>query len=125
MPYDGPLSGRTAMPDRCLDLIERLRARDRWPAGFDWDFDNCDRCAMGMAMHTYGGRYFNLDLPRPYSFPDLVEKLVGIGGEAANGLFRVPATRGGEAIPGDRIEPVHVADALERYLATGEVYYAL
>lgn len=125
MPYDGPLSGRTTMPDRCLDLIERLRARDRWPAEFVWDFDNCDRCAMGMAMHLYGVRHINLDLPRPYSFPEFVERLVGIGGEAATGLFRVPATRDGEAIPGHRIEPVHVAEALERYLETGEVYYAL
>ncbi len=73
----------------------------------------------------YGVRHFNLDLPRPYSFPELVERLVGIGGEAATGLFRVPATRDGEAIPGYRIEPVHVAEALERYLETGEVYYAL
>ena len=125
MPYDGPLTGRTTMPDRCLDLIDRLRARDRWPEEFVWDFDNCDRCAIGMIMHLNGVRYFNLDLPRPYSFPELVERLVGIGGDAANGLFRTPARKGGEAIPGHRIAPVHVADALERYLETGEVYYAL
>lgn len=39
-----------------------LRHKELWPVGFEWDFGNCDRCAMGLAFSIWnlgelGGSY--------------------------------------------------------------------
>ena len=37
------------------ELAEILRNRSRWPEGFEWDFNDCRTCAMGLAKVLVDG----------------------------------------------------------------------
>ena len=126
MPFEGPATPRSTKLERCLDLIDKLRDETTWPEGFPWDFSDCNRCAIGLAMCLYDGRAFSSRIAyKPYDFGDLVNDVLGIDGDVAYDLFGAPKTRRGRLVPREAITPAHVADALERYLATGETYYAV
>ena len=34
-------------------LIYALRHREVWPAGFEWDYNRCTKCAMGLAWRLW------------------------------------------------------------------------
>ena len=76
MPFDGT-------PPLDIPSLEALsyalRHRELWPSGFVWEFNNCNRCAMGLAW-------------RLWSFvgsPELspISRVFGISYEVADRLF--------------------------------------
>lgn len=86
-------------------LSEILRDPARWPAGFVWDYTDCDTCAMGMALELW---------PDGVAEADEVEmmRVFGMPRDIAINIFcwlEVDGTF-------DVVKPDHVADAIDDYL---------
>lgn len=120
-----PFDGTNTKPSLTL-LSEILRAGPEhplWPRGFVWDYNSCSRCAMGLAWQIWS----NLEW-RPICSEDMAEAF-GMDRTAAHDIFlnaysvlamAMPPV--GE-VPTDEalwqsVTPAHVADAIDRYLAT-------
>lgn len=88
---------------RALSVV--LRDRALWPAGFRWNYTNCDTCAMGMATEMW--------------------RLKGAHTQAMQDEFHLPwkiaskffldASDYFDIYTGD-VQPNHVADLIDAYL---------
>jgi hypothetical protein len=115
MPFDFlPAETRTLT---LAELSRVLRNRQEWPADFEWDYSQCETCAMGLAF-----RLLDETLPPEMEFlwvgaPEMSIRL-GISVGAAENLFfgGVSLFRDGVRDLSD-ITPIHVADAIDAYLA--------
>ena len=89
-----------------LQLIELLRDPSRWPEGFHWNYDNLDKCAIGLAHAT--GLIENQNY-------NVVADTLGMPRHIAMRFFWNLCDD--IHVDCSRIQPSHVADALEKYLA--------
>lgn len=84
-------------------LIYALRHPETWPEGFEWDYSDCDHCALGVAMCLWNILPCLRDAAR----------VLGMQHYTAAKIFALMKPR-------STITPEHVAAALERYQATRE-----
>jgi hypothetical protein len=55
MPFDFPADPSTIELAKSLEnLAFILRDRRLWPKGFEWNYKNCNSCAIGMAAKLWG-----------------------------------------------------------------------
>jgi hypothetical protein len=111
MPFDFPAEPSVITVPRTLEgLAFALRHRELWPVGFEWNYKECKKCAMGLAYRLWDlGHYGNA------CTYGLVETC---GQEHNTEKFRDIFVRLGADVPGGMsdITPEHVADAIDRYL---------
>ena len=91
------------------ELSAILRDESRWPKGFQWYFRDCYQCAMGMAYQLWPDR-----IERPHD--NFIAKAFGMTLDDTVELF---LRANSPAIPSNTytIEPHHIADAIDYYLA--------
>lgn len=92
-------------------LSHVLRHQELWPLGFEWDYDDCRRCAMALAHDLYEAVRTPclIEMGRVFELPHRVAWTIFI---QCYELLRLPA-------PED-VTPEHVASAIDSYLATKE-----
>jgi hypothetical protein len=109
-----------------VGLAYSLRHPETWPKGFTWHYNDCRRCAMGLAATLW-----QLDQPKPQPGTNQTHHYSWAAREFAIPLgdamtlfkkvrppfaLRHPFAR---RDIGD-VLPEHVADAIDRYLRDGE-----
>jgi hypothetical protein len=117
MPFDFlPAETRTLT---LAELSRVLRNPQEWPKGFKWNYGSCRQCGMGLAF-----RLLKKKLPLGMDLRDIgslvMSRRLGIPYEAAKGIFFDvgKADKFGErTIERTDITPIHVADAIDAYLA--------
>jgi hypothetical protein len=83
------------------ELSYALRHPETWPGGFEWDFYDCEKCAMGLAARMWHSS--------EYPSSEWIADVVGISHDDARSIFcRV------ERID---IDANALADAIDAYLA--------
>ena len=120
MPFDSlPLDEAAAAFARFHDeptlrgLSYALRHRETWPIGFAWQYEDCTSCAMGLAVDLIQ------PVPRPryvYDHGMFVRAQFCLGWTAYEAIFE--SLNETHAIHRRQVTPEHVADAIDRYLAT-------
>jgi hypothetical protein len=116
MPFDALPSPDTGSPVTETPSLERLawvlEHPESWPVGFEWDYTNCRKCAVGMAERLYGFR-------NPCGIATVGSFMgchFGIPHKVAVAIFlRLGAAEG---VPARDISPLHVASAIREYLAS-------
>lgn len=110
MPFD-------SLPQETLDLAGlswRLRNRETWPPGFQWDYSRCRRCAMGLAYQLKHGK------PMPGNMPssdvtrvtrEIVADAKAMSVPAFHAIFWNLRT-----LETWHVTPEHVADAIDKHL---------
>ena len=101
----------TKQPDETLhqhaarELSFILRNRALWPEGFEWDYSQCETCAMGLA--------FKLGMvAKP--FPSTMIQRFNIPEHEADNIF-LHAALFVPLVHGLPITPEHIADLLDAY----------
>ena len=84
-----------------------LRHKEAWPEGFEWDFDDCFRCGMGLAAQLWDACAFDLTL----SLSAGQAVIWDIPYDEANRIFLVGASNS------TWITTEMVADRIDAYLA--------
>ena len=83
-------------------LIHLLRNESKWPEGFEFNFQNCTKCAMGLAQAVW-----------PHAIKDTASQnvgdAIGISRDIAHRIFQA----GGGAMDLSRVTAADVADMLE------------
>lgn len=105
-------------------LSHALRHPETWPAGFEWDFNNCDTCAMELAHRLWddipetlrndGALVMARNFQMPYR--DAANIFMGDGDwvpSVGTGSGRMVADL-------DAVTPAMVADQIDAYLARQE-----
>lgn len=114
MPFDNTPEGRLTL----ADLSWRLRSPETWPAGFVWNYGNCETCAMGLAWRLSGG-----SSKRPFRAMtlDTILRLTMATLADATDFQQMKRIFLELHIKTDRhdytISPHNVADAIDEYLA--------
>jgi hypothetical protein len=95
-------------------LVWLLRHPEAWPDGFEWDYSDCEACAMGLAAEVWCRSLKEDDDANVYAYLDLMKRLFprlmsNIGRIFINldTVFRVRT---------EHITPEHVAIAIENVL---------
>ena len=84
------------------DLIHLLRNESKWPEGFEFNFQNCSRCAIGLAHAVWPNVI-------KHSASENVGDAIGISRDIAHRIFG----RGNGAMDLSRVTAADVADMLE------------
>lgn len=87
-----------------------LRHKELWPLGFEWDFGNCDRCAMGLTVQLW-----SLATPKHdvcFSWSELMMETFDMYDNWSTHKIFVH----GSENPGADITPEMVADRIDNYL---------
>lgn len=86
-----------------------LRNPDTWPKGFEWNYDRCSNCAMGLSVRLWkeikGDWIADMAIGFRMSF------------RAANEIFVKASNTRGWGDDRHRITPEMVADDIDAYLA--------
>jgi hypothetical protein len=94
-----------ALTSNLQNLATVLRHREMWPEGFEWNYEKCSTCAMGLA--------WRLGMISCHGISKAAEEF-GIPYNVAFRIFLwLTIERGG----GKNVTPEHVADAIDAYLA--------
>lgn len=104
MPLDGNLPAPTL---RTLSTI--LRDRRCWPPGFEWNYNDCEKCAMGLAYKLFK----EIEGPDTYCMRTTFSLTVSTTHELFLGAH--PHMKFKTMVD---IAPEDVADAIDDYLAT-------
>ena len=100
-----PNWGQTQEAKNRLALIALLRDRASWPPHFQWNFNNCSTCAIGLAFKT---KIVGMeDLGRQYLDP-----LLGLTDQQGREVF-APMGQETYGMPRFQVTPEMVADHLE------------
>jgi hypothetical protein len=94
-------------------LSNVLRDRSQWPAGFEWDYNRMDRCAMGLANELW-----NID-PSCKLNSGSMAILFGMPEDTASHIFCGLADYGVFDDPAEAeraVTPEQVASAIDAYL---------
>lgn len=109
MLYDPKWDQTTEQKNR-LTLIALLRDQSNWPPGFEWNFQRCSTCAIGLAFRTKAVAM--IDEGRQYLEPVLgLTKAQGIEIFAPDEM--PDGTAKGYGMPRYEVTPEMVADRLE------------
>jgi hypothetical protein len=112
MPFDFlPAETRTLT---LAELSRVLRNPQEWPADFEWYYGNCQSCAMGLAFRLVGERFPESGTAE-HSGEAILAQQFGIPKKVANDLFYYVAWS--NRIFMEEVTPIHVADAIDAYLA--------
>jgi hypothetical protein len=117
MPFDFlPAETRTLT---LAELSRVLRNPQEWPKGFTWDYSRCETCAMGLAFRLLD-KTFPPDMESLWIGASEMRARLGLSVGAAENLFfgGLSLFRDGVRDLSD-ITPIHVADAIDAYLAGG------
>ena len=90
-------------------LAWALRHPETWPEGFEWDYRACTSCAMGLAVRLWR----DIGIPTTSDVGDALH----ISSVIATRFFIGMKRDIGATFMSD-VKPHHVADAIDRYLAT-------
>lgn len=96
-----------------------LRHKELWPEGFTWDFSDCSKCAMGLALAVWNLRpsevYRGTTLLQPSnsSCSDIMQKTFNMSLQEVNKLFF-----GGYDKDAKKITPKIIAKRIDNYLDT-------
>jgi len=101
MPFDGTEYDLTT--PSLANLAYLLRHREKWPAGFSWDYSSPYGCAIGLAWKKWPDRK---GLKLGSSLPDAVVTQV----RPPRRWWRLSLPRMSD------VQPEHVADAIDRLL---------
>jgi hypothetical protein len=113
MPFDG--TERDLTVPSLANLAYLLRHRELWPAGFHWNYAMSSCCALGLARRRWGQNAADPDFgQRP-------------GGTIVipQGVFSGLGHKDFGAPDYDRVQPDHVADAIDRHLVQQPVVHVL
>ena len=91
-------------------LAFMLRHREMWPGGFEWNYNECSTCAVGMAR-----RLWESSIPTRYCISEDVAKAFGMRECDASLIFIRAARR--RYILATSVTPEMVADDIDAYLA--------
>ena len=88
------------------ELSHVLRNKDLWPKNFEWNYNDCETCAMGLAALLWN----EVNGTNTWA----MEKAFDIDSDTSNAIFLELADH-----PDDfsKITPEHVANAIDEYLA--------
>ena len=115
MPFDG------TSPSPSLQVLSQvLRGGPEhplWPEGFEWNYANCTTCAMGLAHRLWSqvisyNSFLRLFICQP---DEQIAPVFDMNQEAALRIFAKLSAH--LNIGSEKITPLHVADALDQYLA--------
>lgn len=67
-------------------LSYALRHPDTWPKGFVWDYQHCNKCAMGLA-NVLWKLSFPKDMGQPNTGSSVMAKIMHIGFKEAQDIF--------------------------------------
>lgn len=91
-----------------LDALSHiLRHKELWPAGFEWNYENCESCAIGLAAKLWA-------IKCPCS--RTVAHSMGMPVYAAVDIFDLGGKWKPKSI--DAITPDMVADQIDKYIAS-------
>lgn len=117
MPFDG-----TPTKLMLSDLAWRLRNPETWPTDFEWLYEECHMCAMGLALSLLGRGAEVLECNPSDSYAHAAEltRSVVIGThemseDEFDAIFRDVSDE--LEIRMKDVTPEHVADAIDLYLA--------
>lgn len=114
MPRD-TVSFVEALPDLSVPSLEGLswllRHSEQWPAGFVWDYGDCDKCAMGLAAKLWHHSFQKTDHHGYYCWSINSFKLSSKIVERI--FYNLNKVYGMHRL---NITPIHVADAIDEYL---------
>jgi hypothetical protein len=102
------------------NLSYALRHPDTWPEGFNWQYQNCGTCAMGLAHELWK------EIPQTYftNGASIMAKAFAMPYSEANDIFMRGRNAPRKAFIGPRDPtrqtPERVADAIDAYLKTAE-----
>lgn len=106
MPFDNTPQRTTPKPS-LAELARLLRCREEWPAGFHWDYRFSFSCAGGLAELAWkDAGWYSVRLP--------AEVYSGVRPPRGLLLFFSRAARM------KAVQPEHVADAIDAYLARSQ-----
>jgi hypothetical protein len=106
--FDGLESSFTALNQpSAIELAHVLRHKKLWPVGFEWDYRNDEKCAIGLMEKLW----FN-----GYCCDHTIAATLKLSHDDVYNIFyRLHKTR---QIPRRKIKPKHVAKAIERAYKT-------
>lgn len=114
MSFESPIKPEMLAPLKSLKgLAYILRHKEYWPKDFEWEFSNCGKCAMGLAVQIWSKA----------SWPNTSSVAQILNCEATPKLRKIFLA--GEGVYGakdssdaewDKITPAMVADAIDKYL---------
>lgn len=87
------------------NAIGLLRDKTHWPEGFEWDYSNSCKCAMGLFRDTWAQDQTPITT--------IVADLIGIEHKVAIEIFTNAARMGGVYTSMASITPEFIADKLE------------
>ena len=113
MPFDMMPQGKLTL----ADLAWRLRHPETWPKGFQWDYMECNQCAMGLAWSlSHGGRQSQFDLLTSGQGNITHAVKAELADAKAMSSRQFSAVFWELDAGGWVVRPDHVADAIDRYL---------
>lgn len=121
MPFDGTTYNRRRRLSYA-QLSRRLRAHD-FPEGFEWDFNDCWSCAMGLALSLKHGQVMThsllIQLTRNYTTGDAVKMYLTDGKRMDYMVFEQIfwSIRGKPVLAHRDVTPEMVADEIDAWLA--------
>lgn len=110
-------------------LAYALRHPETWPKGFVWDFNECSRCAMGLAHALWGDAPVNGNND---AWTSASARLLAVPYEEADRIFYWEGYQqvrpkkflgikiGSVVVDADNVTPGMVADAIDTYIARAE-----
>jgi len=107
-------------------LSYALRHPDTWPEGFNWNFDNCRECAMGLAHRLWASIPEAKNTATCSTGPSIMGRAFAMPYETARDIFMGEGewTRTGlifkTQIDFKKVTPEMVADQIDKYLETVE-----
>lgn len=113
MPFDGTNVFRPDMRVASLEgLSWRLRHKETWPEGFEWNYAVCGMCAIGLARSLWMLpinflAHASRNMAAGFQIPEDVAFRIFINLEGNEGFFFGRRSS---------ITPEHVADAIDEYL---------
>lgn len=103
-------------------LSHILRHTELWPVGFEWDYSECEKCAMGLA-----GKLWRMFVPiNPNAAVLCAAEFFGITGKVSHEIFGgygewIPYVEGCQILRDlDIVTPEMVADQIDKHLRGGE-----
>lgn len=108
----------TPTPDLSIATLPNLswllRHPEAWPSGFEWNYYDCRTCAMGLASTLWSG--FHEPVTGVGRALDWVSHIFNMENKEAEDIFSQLDNILGFTTR--FITPIHVADAIDQYLAT-------
>lgn len=125
LPAVRALSDAASTPS-LVALSYALRHPETWPEGFVWEYNNCRKCAMGLAIqlwHMHANNYASDRQEMRRNWKSWAARNFALPLESAEAIFFDTRASWKLSAPISSllmgaVTPTHVADAIDAYVAT-------